>query len=103
MRNTLCIPLLVMFFSAGTSVCLAQQTATPDDALVTLSKNHVIRSLQLRVADRPDCQPFKQQLQAVGQAADGGNNANFTQDIRKIVVGIKASGCVAQPETVANY
>ena len=83
--------------------CLAQQGAMPNDTLPTLSKNHIIRSLQTRVADRPDCVRFKQQLQAVGQAVDGGNNANFTQDVRRIVLDIRASGCIAQPEFVSAY
>ena len=88
---------------AGTANCFAQQSAMPNDTLPTLSKNHIIRSLQTRVADRPDCVRFKQQLQAVGQAVDGGNNANFTQDVRKIVLDIRSSGCIAQQDYVSAY
>ena len=93
----------IAILAIGSSVCLAQQAPIPNDNFPTLSKNHIIRSLQLRVADRPDCVRFKQQLQAVGQSVDGGNNSNFTQDIRQIVHDIRATGCVAQPDAVAAY
>ena len=92
----------VALLSAASSNSFAQQQ-NQNDALVNTSKNNIIQSLQLRVIDTPDCAHFKQQLKDAGQTADGGNNNQFTRDIRKVVSNIKSAGCIAQPEAVAGY
>ena len=92
----------IALLSAGSGNSFAQQNQNPNDALVNTGKNNIIRSLQLRVIDTPDCAHFKQQLQDAGQTANGGNNNQFTQDVRKIVSNIKSAGCIAQPAAVAG-
>lgn len=91
-----------VLFLISAANCFAQPDSYPNDTFPNLSKNNIIRSLQLRVSDLPECVQFKQQLQVAGQAADTGNNTQFTRDIRTIVSNIKSSGCIAQPESVAG-